>query len=173
MRYTIAIILSSIIMYGCKSKSNPSKINNEKLITENAVKDSLFIKIASLIQDNDLPDDSVSFLIVPIDATCNACTDKSIDSIINHIDMKETGRKKISIISGASHKSILAYFSQRNVTLPAENKNLFYDDENAAFLKELLFHQPTIYYAYNKKVYKRIISTPITIKENLHDFFRD
>ena len=51
------------------------------------------------------------------------------------------------------------------------DERLFLDSVNAAYKLDLYTDKPTFYYAYNKKAYKKVSAIPITVREDLREFF--
>lgn len=157
--------------FSCKEK--PKVNDTKKLIADVKEQDSIFNNI-SLIVGNNLDsakyNDSLAFLILPVQASCPACRVKTIDSIISHKDdLREN--HYIIISSNSGTKNVRSYFKERGSDLPVIVNKLILDTTNKAFQFGLYDDRPTMYYTYNRKAYKKVASIPETVKKDLHHFF--
>lgn len=159
--YTAAYILSS----GCSTDQKTAHVFREDLA------DSTYSKLTALANidtNSTLQNDFLSFLIIPIDAACNSCREQSIDKILAHLEELRTDQ--FIVVSGANAKVVSLYFSQRKVP-PEFYRKVVIDTANTAFLNNLVFSHPTIYYSYNSRIIQKIISKPLNIKNALDSFF--
>ncbi|KAA2240175.1 hypothetical protein F0L74_28830 [Chitinophaga agrisoli] len=142
------------------------------IIQGDTLQTNLFNKLVDLtghsIPENRLSD-SLSFMIIPIDASCNYCRDKSVDSLNTALD--EMNNHHFAIITGNGMKAIKAYFSGDKRNMPVKDGQVFVDFENKAYLNDLVFLHPTFYYSFNKRVYVKVKTVPITIHDDLRRFF--
>lgn len=160
-----------ILMVSCKEAKK--KATSVQLIADVNLQDSIFRNILKTIdykiKDNIL-DDSLSFLILPVHASCPFCRKKTIDSIGMHAgDLPE--RHFIIISADGGSKLISSFFREQNIDLSVLQDKLFLDSTNKGFQYNLYDEKPTIYYTYKRKAYKKVESIPATIKEDLHYFF--
>jgi hypothetical protein len=166
--YSILVICFFI---GCGSRDKiPSSID---VIAEEAKRISLFQNLLRLT-GNSIPkqqlNDSLAFLVLPVQASCPACRKKAIDSIIKYQDRMPAGRY-IIISARAGRKTISSYFREEDADLPELENRLFLDSTNQAGIMEMYNEKPTIYYSLNQKVYKRVGAIPVTVKQDLQEFF--
>ncbi|UPK68071.1 hypothetical protein [Chitinophaga filiformis] len=166
----ICILFASCIRQQDYEKKDPRKKSTEA-IGDQHQQDSLFKNIATLLDGKIKPDeigDSIAILIIPIDAACDACRDKAIDSVLEHRSKFKKGH--FAIISANGLKTIKAYFTSRNMQDPTDDR-IILDHQNVAFKEQLVYIRPTAYYCYDRKAYKRVTSNSITVKEDLQLFF--
>lgn len=132
----------------------------------------IFEKLVELTH-NSLPkfkkNDSLAFLILPIQASCPNCRKKSIDSIISN-QGKLLGNRYIVVSANTGRKTINSYFKEENAVLP-EIDALTIDSTNKAYEYDLCDDKPTIYYTFNGKAYKKVAAIPMTVREDLREFF--
>jgi len=170
--YLIIVFMITLNLYSC-GPSATEQINaaNIKIIDDMATQDSLFKLLADLshIPDVRPKSDSIAFLILPIDAACPACRNKTIDSIIANKDKLKNNH--YIIISGAGIRKIESYFLERNHDLPLSYDRILIDSLNRTFRDDLVLTKPTIYYSINQKVVKRITCVPRNIKKELAYYF--
>lgn len=172
-----------LVMTGCANSSEEKQsgkqtdsseenaVNKSKTIIDPAERKASFSKLAQLIHKNpaDKLPDSVSFLLIPIDAACNACRDKAVAATFRHKDFLRANQ--FIIISANGLKPIQAYFKEQNKIMPDSSNHIFYDSDNLAFMNDLIFTHPTMFYCYKGESYEKIVSFPLNIKENLEHFF--
>jgi len=154
--------------FSCQENGGPV-IKSDPLSEEQAV--SQFKTITDLInrKPQSLPQsDSLSVLIIPIDASCNSCRDYSIDALMKNKDKLNSSRKVI--ISATNDKIIKNYLIENHITLP-DNSNLSLDDSSYAFKTGLIFEHPAAFYISHKKVYSKVDITPNNIKNSINTFF--
>ncbi len=148
------------------------KINSSVLISDSTQQDSLFQSLLVLTGGliNEKPQDSLAFLILPVQASCPACRKKTIDSILKYKD--DLPEKHFIIISASGGTKIVrSYFLEENSDLPQIPGKLFLDTTNKAYAFSLYDEKPTIYYSFNKRVFKKVASVPTTVKHDLNEFF--
>jgi hypothetical protein len=168
----ILLILHTLI--GCSS--NPHRNTNREsieYITETNMQSDIFIHLLELTHHSISKvklNDSLAFLILPLHASCPACRNKTIDSIVKYKD-NLTDRQFIVIAADGGRKIMASYFKEQEQELPTINNKLFLDSTNVAYKHHLFDKKPTIYYASNGKVYKKVSAIPSTIKQDLHEFF--
>lgn len=157
-------------MSGCDLKG--SVTNSIELITDRKEQDSIFHHLMALtrVENINLLKDSVAFLVLPMQASCPACREKTIDSIVIHQHNLVKGRYIILSAKGGK-KTISSFFKERDKELPAIDGRLFLDSTNEATKYNLIDEKPTAYYAHGGRVYKKVASVPMTVKEDLHEFF--
>ena len=161
-----------VIMTACGKKPKPQESFIEH-ISSPARQESIFnnlITVTSNGVSQSILKDSLSFLILPIYASCPACRKKTIDSIIKHQDDLMNGRVIIISVKGGK-KTISSFFREEGSEVPEINSRLFLDSTNQAFQYDLYDTNPVIYYCYNQKAYKKIVAVPATVKEDLREFF--
>jgi hypothetical protein len=168
---TIACILVIIILYSCGDSHEYS--DNAELISEAQRQDSIFNSLL-LLTSNSIPEavqqDSLGFLILPVQASCPSCRKKTIDSIVKHQNgLKNNRFIIISAIGG--RKFINSFFREENAQLPVMENKLFLDSTNQAYKFSLYDEQPTIYYTYNRKALKKVVAVPRTVRKDLFEFF--
>lgn len=165
--YSIVLL---IILASCGSID---KSESAQLITNEAAQQSIFNSLVKLTQNiipEDKLNDSIAFLILPVQASCPACRKKTIDSIVKHKDDLPDNHF-IVISARAGRKTISSFFKEQKKQLPLIEGRLFLDSTNQAFSYELYEDKPTMYYAFNRKAYKKVSSIPATVKEDLNQFF--
>lgn len=168
---TIFPLFFCFFIIACDSLTDKSK--NIELITESSKQDSIFQALLSItqnsIQTSDLSD-SLAFLILPIQASCPSCRKKTIDSIVKHQENLITNHY-IIISSYGGRKSTRGYFREQGYELPDIPGIFFLDSNNLAGKLQLYQEKPTIYYAHNRKTYKKVAAIPSTVKDDLQEFF--
>ncbi|SEO82255.1 hypothetical protein SAMN05660816_03648 [Niastella yeongjuensis] len=163
------MIILTILLVACGKAKKGSSV---EFITEAVAQDSIFRKLI-VLTDNRVPEatrhDSLAFLVLPVQASCPACRKKTIDSIIkNESRLLPNHFVVISAIGGK--KIIGSYFKEEHAGLP-ESDNVILDSANSAYKYNLYTDKPTFYYTHNQKAYKRVAAIPITVKEDLREFF--
>lgn len=159
-----------IILFAC-GKSN--KTESIELITTPGKQDTIFRNLLAITNHSiplDVQYDSLVFMILPIQASCPSCRNKTIDSIVKYRDQLAEGHF-IIISANGGRKTISAFFKERGKELPIIERKLFLDSTNQAFKFELYYNKPTIYYVYNGKAYKKVAGIPSTIRDDLREFF--
>lgn len=142
-------------------------------ITAAGKQDSVFKSLVAItnyaIPESKLSD-SLTFLLLPMQASCPACRKKTIDSILKHRDNLLSGHY-IIISTNGGLKTINSYFKERKGRVPTIPGRLFLDSTNLTFKNNLYEDNPVIYFTYDRKAYKKITAIPITVKEDLQEFF--
>ncbi len=160
-----------LIVTGCGATSK--KPNSIEIITPGDQQDSIFhdlIAVTHNIVPEELQTDSLAFLVLPLQASCPACRNKTIDSIVKHQD--DLLEKHFIILSvKGSRKKINGYFQENNKKLPDMQEHLVLDSNNIAYTHELYDEKPVMYYTYNKKAYKKVAAVPATVRDDLMEFF--
>ena len=163
----IALMMLLSCNYSEKKSNNLVLLNNEQ------EERSYFEKILAIGNlDSKLSkqvSDSLSILVLPLDASCPACRNKTIDSIMKHAG-KLSDNSILILTAKAGIKNMNAFFRERGYdSIPLDNKRIVLDSTNQA--SGLYKNNTTIYYASQQKVYKIVSSIPATIKNDLHEFF--
>jgi hypothetical protein len=162
-------ILMILAITSCGSK----KPDSIELITEKGQQEAIFhnlIKVTNNVLSDSVQNDSLAFLLLPVQASCPACRNKTIDSIVKHRNTL-TNNHYIIISANGGRKTIDGYFHENNKKLPVIENKLFLDSSNQAYKLELYTEKPTIYYSYNRKVYKKVSAIPATVRDDLREFF--
>lgn len=166
---TISLFFCISLLSACGKGPESSVI----LITTPTQQDALFEGLMEVTQYG-IPEmfirDSLSFLVLPVQASCPSCRKKTIDSIMKHQD-NLTDRHYIIIAANGGRKTIRGYFREQAYELPDIKNRLFLDSNNLANKNNLYKDNPTLYYAYDKKVYKKVAAIPATVREDLREFF--
>lgn len=167
---TTFFFLILVALVSCGKK--PKKGDSIELITEVPKQDTIFKRL--MIVTGSIPvsihRDSLAFLVLPVQASCPACRKKAIDSIIKHQNSLLPNHF-IIISANGGQKLISSYFKEENAKLPQLDSTLFLDSINAAYKHDLYTDKPTIYYTYDRKAYKKVAAIPITVREDLREFF--
>lgn len=162
-------IIESTLLFSC-TQQNPQSL--DELIIDNKNQEALFGKLLTINPNVDeflKLNDSVSLLILPIQAACPSCRNKIIDSIIRykeHLDKNHL----IVISAKGGRKTINPFFYDRGSSMPV-SKNIVIDSTNKCFELELFYDKPTMYYATRNVVYRKVSILPATIKAALAGFF--
>jgi hypothetical protein len=160
-----------LIAFSC-AKPDISKRSVEMITTEKR-SDSIFKNLMKVVNNTIVDEeinDSLAFLILPIKASCPSCRKKTIDSILKYKDsMKE--RHFIIINFSGGRSSIEDYFMEQKGVLPVIENKLFLDSTNKSYRLDLCIDRPTIYYTYNRKAYKKVAAIPVTVRDDLREFF--
>lgn len=170
MKTAIAWIIVLFIA-GCGAVSD--KPESIEMIIRTGQQDSLFNSLLQVtgntIRDNML-NDSLAFLVLPVQASCPTCREKTIDSIARHEDNLPADHFIIvSAIGG--RKTMNAYFLEHDSKLPDLPNQLILDSTNIADKNYLFKNNPAVYYTANRKVYKKVLAKPNTVKQDLQEFF--
>ena len=170
MKWIVVFVTVSVIL-SC-AKPDISKRSVE-IITSGDRQDSIFQTLLKVIDSSSIAahlNDSLAFLILPVQASCPSCRKKTIDSILKH---KEdlADRHYIIISAGAGRDAINNFFKEQNGELPEIVNRLFLDTINSTYRLKLYDDKPTIYYVYDRKAYKKVAAVPITVRDDLREFF--
>ena len=167
----ISPILLVLILAGCKQVTKKPK--SIELITDWKKQDTIFLKLLT-VTNKKLPEtvqnDSLAFLILPVQASCPSCRKKTIDSIIKNSNSLLPNHY-IIISANGGRKIINSYFLEEHASIPNMPDQVFIDSINLASNYELYDEKPTMYYTFQRKAYKKVSSIPATVKEDLHEFF--
>lgn len=167
---TPGLILLLITAVAC---GNAKKGNSVEFITTSQAQDSIFKNLV-YITNNSLPgqalNDSLAFLILPVQASCPSCRKKTIDSIMSHKKRLPVDHF-IVISANGGRKTINGYFLEQDYELPEIPGKLFLDSNNLARKKDLCKDKPTFYYAHNQKAFKKVSAVPSTVRADLREFF--
>ena len=170
MKLFVFILL--ILSVSC-GKSGNRKQEVVEVITAAGKQDSVFRSLMATtsfaIPENKLSD-SLTFLLLPMHASCPACRKKTIDSILKH-QSNLLDDHYIIISANGGLKTINSYFKERKGRVPKIPYRLFLDSTYLAYKNDLYDDNPVIYFTYNKKAYKKITAIPATVKEDLREFF--
>lgn len=167
----IIIGISLIIVTGCVSKSK--KQNSIEMITDAGQQEIVFRNLMAITNNKlskNVRSDSLAFLVLPVQASCPACRNKTIDSIVKHRNSLAVNHF-IIISANGGYKTISGYFLENNKKLPDIENRLFLDSINQAYQLSLYDKKPTMYYTYDKKAYKKVAAVPATVRDDLHEFF--
>jgi len=168
----ILVIAVMGLIFACGKKHHQSTAQVEH-ISSATEQESIFNSLLK-VTNNGVPPgmqkDSLSFLLLPIYASCPACRKKTIDSIIKYQDKLMNGRVIIISVKGG-RKTISSFFREEGSEIPEIDNRLFLDSTNQAFQYDLYDKNPVIYYCHNQKAYKKVIAIPATVKEDLREFF--
>jgi hypothetical protein len=168
----LILVFVGLLATACKEMNE--KPDSIELITTEGRQDSIFRNLIS-ITGNEIPEqeltDSLAFMVLPVQASCPSCRGKSIDSIMKYQD-KLAANHYIIISAKGGRKTINSYFKEEDATIPVTMQGiLFLDSLNKAKEYRLYDEQPTMYYSYNKKVFKKVVAVPSTVREDLREFF--
>ncbi|MCF6402119.1 hypothetical protein L3C95_04490 [Chitinophaga filiformis] len=166
-----AIVILSITIFSC-AKPDVSK-RSVQMITEETEKDSIFKSLINVVNGAIVQaevNDSLAFLILPIEASCPSCREKTIDSILKH---KENLLELHYIIISANggKATVNKYFQEQHGELPVIENKLILDSSNQSYRLGLVIDRPTIYYTHNRKAYKKVSAIPVTVRDDLREFF--
>lgn len=170
MKVLITLYIVLNLLLSCKQEGRPVSSESISDTTEQGV---LFQKVTSLFSDL-IPDlninDSISILLLPIQRTCPACRKKIVDSIA--MKGESLGKTHFIIISAnGGRKTIDAFFRERGLSLPVKATNIFIDSTDQGYKKNLYKDKPVIFYGFQRKVYKKVSSLPITVADDLREYF--
>jgi hypothetical protein len=167
-KLSLALILFAV---GMSCGKPLKKDDSVELITSATQQDSLFHKLVT-ITNNTIQgvNDSLAFLVLPVQASCPSCRKKTIDSIMKH-QAHLANNHYIIISANTGRKTIGGYFREQEYQLPDIPGKLFLDSVNMAFKYNLYKDKPTIYYSYNRKAYKKVAAIPATVRDDLREFF--
>ena len=160
-----------LIATGCGATSK--KPNSIEMIASGTEQDAVFhdlVAITNTIIPEHSQSDSLAFLVLPLQASCPACRNKTIDSIVKHQDDLLNNHFIILSING-TRKKINGFFQENNKKMPDMEGRLILDSNNNAFKHRLYTDKPVMYYTYNKKAFKKVAAVPATVKDDLSEFF--
>lgn len=160
-----------VLLFSCNY--NDKKINNQVLLNNEQEERTLFEKIITIgnlkSRLNNQASDSLSVLVLPLEASCPSCRNKTIDGIMRYAD-NLTDNSIVILSAKAGIKNMNAFFRERGYeSIPVNNGKIILDSTNQA--NGLYENNTTIYYASQQRVYKIVSSVPATIKNDLHEFF--
>lgn len=164
--FTILLVVTVVL--GCNEKPP----NSIEIITSPGRQDSIFqqlIAIAGNSVQTDSHNDSLAFLILPVEASCPGCRKKTIDSVVKH-QKSLPDNHYIIVTASAGRKTINSYFREQKATLP-DIPQIILDTINRAQKFDLFENNPAIYYTVNRKVYKKVLALPATVRQDLQEFF--
>lgn len=171
LRKTLIASMILLVLAACSHKAKV-KTDFSQAITDPLQRDSLFQNLMGLTK-NSIPQtqakDSLLFLVLPVEAACPSCRKKTIDSVIKYKD--RLNEQRYVIITGTGRKIIESYFKERGYDLPFAAHNIFVDSVNEAFIHDVIFTRPEIFYAYNNEVYRKVSCVSVNIKAELAKFF--
>jgi hypothetical protein len=167
---SIILIVTALQVLGCgNSSKKPDSVETIAQEMQGTVFKSLLQVTGSSRFESNI-NDSMAFLVLPIQASCPACRKKTIDSIIAR--QKDLLPNHFIIISAkAGLKKMNAYFAEQGYELPVLENKLFLDSLNDAFKLGLYEDKPTVYYTFGQKAYKKVAALPATVRKDLREFF--
>jgi hypothetical protein len=168
----INIITMAILLYACEDKDQVPKSSVE-IIQSAQEQKFLFTQLREVFEIDTVSaflNDSMSFLILPLQISCPSCRKKTIDSIMFHQNRLVKNKFTLIALAGG-RKSANSYFWEQNYELPILTRTFRLDSTNQSFKKGLYKDQPMIYYAANQKVFKKVAARPSTVREDLREFF--
>lgn len=166
---TNTIVILILLSVAC-GKGPESSI---EMITTPGQQDSLFQGLMAVTRytiPESLLNDSLSFLVLPVQASCPSCRKKTIDSVMKY-QASLAAKHFIIIAANGGRKTMRGYFREQAYELPDIKNQLFLDSNNLAYKNKLYENKPTMYYTHAKKVYKKVAAVPATVREDLHEFF--
>lgn len=164
----IALYLLSLSLFSCSQSSQQEKTPSGNIDSTTAK--TAFSSIKK-IAGNAISSatDSTHLLILPLEASCPSCREKTIDSILKHYQSMPPNHLVI-ISAPAGRRSMSSYFKERNGQLP-EQASIILDTTNLSTRLNLHENNPTIYTIYGDRVTYKKSSLPATVKTDLHHFF--
>jgi hypothetical protein len=169
--FELAFVFIFISAISCKN-AQAVKDTHVELISDLSKQTALFQGLADIAK-NKLSEpglnDSISFLVLPVQRCCASCRKKTIDSIVKYQDKLDQDCFVI-ISANGGRKTINAFFREQQYELPLGTA-IVLDTTDAALEKQLYTDNPAFYYAFNRKIYKKVAALPITIKQDLSEFF--
>ena len=169
MKYLL-IIYATILLSACNSKVTLAPRDTIIQHTEQQV--SLYKRLTQIVPVILPQEDSLSFLILPLDAACPACRDKTLDSIYKFRKNVPPNHFIILSLNGGK-KRLKQYFKNAGHSkIPEIPGVLFIDSTVKAWDLGLYKDNPTLYYTANGHTYRKIEAWPHTVKEDLREFFR-
>ncbi|OQP67610.1 hypothetical protein [Niastella populi] len=172
MRKILSIVISGFCLLAGSCDNMQERPKNIHPILDSQEQDSVFNKLMQ-VTHNLVPaylrNDSLSFLILPLHASCPSCRKKTIDSIVENSN-RLLPQQLIVIAARGGIKTITRYFKEQHSVIPSA-RTLFLDSTDRSGELGLYDDKPTIYYTFNGKAYTRVAVIPATIKEDLSSFF--
>ena len=169
MKYYIIAFITVLLSCDTQTKN----IENIESIVDIKQQTSIFENLI-VVTNNDIDsgiiNDSLAFLILPLEASCPSCRNKVIDSIAKHGNDLLPNHFIILSANGGK-KKFSGYFKARGYDLPTVGKFLFLDSNNTSNVLKLYDMKPTFFYTSKKKVFRKVSSTPASVKQDLNDFF--
>lgn len=169
--HRIYIALLCIVISGCGASSTNDTPRETTLREEG--RDSLFQQLMVLTGNNisvEYRMDSLAFLILPLDNSCPACRDKTMDSIAKHLHDLRPGHY-IVLSANSGIKNMRSTFQENGRDMPVLDGKVFIDSANLAYNYDLYASNPSMFYAADGQVFKSVFSLPASIKEDLMYFF--
>ena len=166
----IIVLVACIIVISCGAAK---KENSIEMISASEQQDSIFRDLIIVTGDavpDSLQGDSLAFLVLPLQASCPACRNKTIDSIAEHANSLLKNHYVV-ISANGGHKTINGYFQENDKKMPDMGHSLILDSNNLAHKYELYDKKPTMYYTYNRKAFKKVAAVPATVRDDLREFF--
>ncbi len=169
----LAINVFLLLSCSCSMDRGANKPNSTVLISAPAEQRSVFNNLVNLtgnyIPANQL-NDSLAFLVLPVELSCPACRRKAIDSIVAH--QHNLPDRHYIIISGSEgRRNMKAYFKEVDKEMPEMEDRLFLDTTNMAYKMKLVSENPAFYYACRQNAYRKVLAVPATVKDDLCEFF--
>ncbi len=168
----ISLIVLVVILTACGSKTS-NTVSDVEYIQKHSEQIDLFNRLCSVFQlknETATIQDSVSFLILPVQASCPSCRKKTIDSIMSNIE-RLPAKHYILIAANGGRKTIGGYFLEQQYKIPSQTKFFLLDSLNISFKLNLYEDKPTFYYTFNGKAYKKVAARPSSVREDLREFF--
>lgn len=164
-------IFACLLLMACHSKVNVAP--KDSIIQQPEIQRSLYQKLAQTAPV-DLPaTDSASFLILPLEASCPSCRDKTLDSIIKFSKQVPSNHFILLSLKDGGKRYVKQYFKNAgHPEVPEIPGVLFLDSTGKAGELELYDVNPVIYYIANGHTYRKVDAWPNTIEEDLREFFR-
>lgn len=170
MRFIIIVTLVTLsIIVSCSDVANMQRRNkelNKVVLSPNSFQH--LIQLAGIDLQN--VNDSLAFLILPIEEACATCRTKVLDSILKYQSILPNDHVVIISAYGGK-KTVGYYFNERGSEIPPINGNFILDSTNRAKDFQLYEGQPAFYYTAKGKVYRYALSKPYRIKNDLRDYF--
>lgn len=160
-----------LILMACNNKSTPEP--RDTIIKQPEAQEKLFRQLSSFIPSELPTNDSLSFLVLPLDFSCPSCRDKTLDSIVKFRKRILPGHYIILTLSEGGQKHIRRYFKNAgHSSVPEIPGVIFIDSTNKAGSLQLYHNNPAFYYTASGRAYRKVDAWPHTIKEDLREFFR-
>ncbi|QEH42203.1 hypothetical protein [Chitinophaga sp. XS-30] len=164
-------IVAAIFTSGCTSMGE--KGDKKQPVMNKVENDSLF-KQLMILTNSKIPsekqNDSLAFLILPLNNSCPSCRDKTIDSISRHISSLKS-KHYIIISANDGIKNMRATFTKNDRKIPSAPGRVFLDSMDLAYKFDLYASNPSMFYTAGGKVYKSVYALPESIKQDLQEFF--
>ncbi|MGN7722632.1 hypothetical protein [Chitinophaga sp. 22620] len=158
------------LLFACNATVAPP--NNDTLVQDSQRQKDTYHQLAQLVPDSVLTGDSISFMVLPLQASCPSCRDKALDSIIQFKEKVPKNHYIILSLKGGQ-KYIKHFFKNAgHKQIPEIPGVMFIDSVDKAGDFELYHSNPAFYYTSSGNVYRKISALPATVKEDLSEFFR-